>query len=92
MNMKTAIKQGQQWLAVDWVAVMEQLRTRGMTLADIERKSGIADPTLRAYAEGLSHPAHWRGERLIALWCVTTNSPREQVPEAVVYVAPRVMR
>ena len=79
-------------VAVDWPVLFEQLRARGISLHEAEAATGIPAVTMRAYVEGVSHPAHWRGEVLIALWCRTLSKRRELVPTTAVYLAPRVER
>ncbi len=77
-------------VAVDWFRLLWDLVQRGFRLSDVERATGISHSTLRGYMDG-SHPPHWRGELLIALWCQVCTKPRHARPTVEVVIAPRVV-
>lgn len=78
-------------IAIDWFNILWDLIQRGNNLLAIERKTGIAEGTLREYLKG-SQPPHWRGERLIELWCVVCERTRQDAPTTEVVLAPRVVQ
>lgn len=80
-----------QRIGVDWFRLLWDLVQRGVTLREIAKRCGIAESTLKGYLQG-SHPPHWRGEVLIALWCDLCDRPRIEVPVAAVPFAPRLVR
>jgi hypothetical protein len=69
----------------DWSAIIEGLRHKGFTFAQLSACTGIPQPTLIRFRDG-GCPKHPDGETLVALWCALTLSTREQVP-----VAPRLL-
>jgi hypothetical protein len=48
-----------------------------------EDLTGISRSALDRYKAGLTEPVHADGERLIALWCESTGSWRDALPEIV---------
>lgn len=77
--------------SVDWFRLLWDLVQRGLTVAEIGRKTGISESTLYGYMKG-SHPVHWRGEALIVLWCRVLAKQREDVPTCEVYFGPRIVQ
>lgn len=75
---------------IDWFRLLRDLIQRGHSIAALEKRSGIAESTLRGYLQG-SHPPHWRGEALIALWCQSCEKGRDDLPMTELYIAPRVV-
>lgn len=75
---------------IDWFRLLRDLIQRWHSIAAIEKRSGIAESTLRGYLQG-SHPPHWRGEVLIALWCQSCEKGRDDLPMTELYIAPRVV-
>ena len=75
---------------VEWFRLLWDLIQRGHTLAAISDRTQIAHSTLRGYLDG-SEPPHWRGERLIALWCQTCAKDRSELPMMEMIIAPRVV-
>jgi len=75
---------------IDWFCLIWDLVQRGVNLRAIAARTDIAEATLRGYLQG-SHPPHWRGEVLIALWCATCRRSRAELPMTAVYIAPRVV-
>lgn len=78
-------------VAVDWFRLLWDLMQRGHNLQTVSNATGIGRTTLRGYLQE-SQPPHWRGERLIALWCLTCNKPRDQAPTIELSLSPRVVR
>jgi hypothetical protein len=53
---------------IDWSAVVEQLRSRGMTYPQLHRCTGMPLGSLHNLASGISaEPRHSDGERLLEL-------------------------
>ncbi len=77
-------------LAIDWFRLLWDLIQRGHSIASISRRSKISESTLKGYLHG-SHPPHWRGEVLIAMWCQSCDKARDSVPKTEVVLAPRVV-
>lgn len=75
---------------IDWFRLLWDLVQRGHSIADVSKTSGIAESTIKGYLRG-SHPPHWRGERLVALWCQTCDRTRDDLPMAELFIAPRVV-
>jgi hypothetical protein len=70
--------------APDWALMIEQLAATGLTPAAIGRAMStcvLTNQMLRAYRMGVQ-PLHFRGEALIALWCVTLERHRDDLPMA----------
>lgn len=65
--------------AVNWEAVIWDIRRRGFSPSAIAAEVGIDKAMLYRYCEG-SVPAHDTGERMIVFWMRVTSSAREQVP------------
>lgn len=80
-----------QRIAIDWFRLLWDLVQRGMTLRDIANRCDIAPSTLKGYLRD-SHPPHWRGELLVALWCEVCGKGRIDVPVTAVVLTPRVVR
>lgn len=76
--------------AVDWFRLLWDLVQRGWSVRSIGHKVGIPSSTLYHYMRD-SHPPHWRGEDLIALWCQACAKQRDDVPMCDVYLGPRVV-
>jgi hypothetical protein len=66
---------------IDWPRLLDDLTAHG--LRGIDRATGTPRGTLLRYMAG-SHPSHWRGEKLLALWCQTTGRPRDEAPQRLV--------
>ena len=77
-------------VAVDWFRLLWDLMQRGHNLQTISNATGIGRTTLRGYLAE-SQPPHWRGERLIALWCLTCQSTRDKAPTVELSLSPRVV-
>ena len=80
-----------QRIAIDWFRLLWDLVQRGMKLRDIAKRCSIAESTLKGYLHG-SHPPHWRGELLVALWCEVCARERIDVPVTAGVLAPRGVR
>ena len=77
-------------LAVDWFRLLWDLMQRGHNLQTIADATGIGRTTLRGYLAE-SQPPHWRGEKLLALWCLTCKKGRECAPMVELVFNPRVV-
>lgn len=77
-------------LVVDWFRLIWDMVQRGEPLVSIYRRTGIAEGTLREYLKG-SQPPHWRGERLIEMWCVVCGTVKADAPMTKIVLAPRVV-
>jgi hypothetical protein len=77
-------------VAVDWFRVLWDLARIGISMPEIERRTGISSSALYGYREG-SHPQHWRGEMLIDMWCDVMDKPRASLPMVSIVLAPRVV-
>ncbi len=75
--------------AIDWFRLLWDMVQRGVPLAEVARRTGQNRVTLLAYLHG-AHPAHWRGEMLVELWCAVCDEKRENVPMCDLVIMPRV--
>lgn len=66
--------------AVDWVALLEQLRADDIRTGTISEHTGIAVSTLREYRLCVHSPTHAKGEALIDFWCRVRGVSRDSVP------------
>lgn len=67
---------------VDWVRVVGNLRTAGMSLTDIAEAASISKTDVLRYGseEYRQRPEHSAGERLLAVWVQRTGCKREDAP------------
>jgi hypothetical protein len=66
----------------DWFRLITDLMQAGIPMRKIGQEMGMAQltgPMLRHYRAGVE-PLHWRGEALVAFWCLTTGQPRDGRP------------
>jgi len=79
--------------APDWASMILDLRKKQMTFAEIGKAmdSVLTERMLKHYAAG-AQPAHWRGELLIKLWCVTIGKKREDLPTCDIVRGHRAVR
>lgn len=70
-----------QAAAVDWEALLMDLRRRGITLAAVSEQIGIPRTTLIDYQNRGMTPKHPDGEAIIKFWQGVTSSTREQLPQ-----------
>lgn len=65
----------------DWGMLLEELQRAGVSLCEIGRAmdSMMTNRMVRHYMLGVQ-PAHFRGEALIALWCVKLKRTRAELP------------
>lgn len=77
-------------VSFDWATIIDQLVTAGLSREDINGGM-LTDKMLAHYRKGVQ-PLHWRGERIILLWCKTTGLPRDQAPTKEVIRGHRVDR
>ncbi len=66
--------------AVDWQAILLDLRSHGLSIALLSSCMGIPRTTLVGWCNHGVEPRHCYGESLIALWCRTTRQTRSQIP------------
>ena len=68
---------------VDWVRVVANLRTAGMSLTEIADAASIAKASIVGYGseDYRAEPGHAAGERLLLLWVQRTRCRREDVPK-----------
>jgi hypothetical protein len=71
-------------VVIDWRAVVEGLRRAGLSFQAISMHANLPKSTVIGYRDGAT-PKHPDGERLIELWCGTTNHTREQLPKTRAY-------
>jgi hypothetical protein len=77
----SGIKDAQLSVAVDWRALLFELRTaHGMTLMDIAREVGRDRHTLMGYRDRKWRPKHSDGEVIIGLWMRITGKDRGRLP------------
>lgn len=71
----------QRW-GVDWVRVIANLQTAGMSLQAIADAALVSKSGVIAYGseEMRQRPEHSTGERLIALWCERLGYTRDALP------------
>lgn len=68
-------------LKVDFSMLIHELRfTHGMTMGDIGQRVSLSRESIRLYYKRDCGPMHLDGERLIALWMITTHKARHEVP------------
>lgn len=69
-------------MQVDWREVIFDLKRLEMKNNEIVSALGgyISEPQIRAYAEEISSPGHFRGELLLSLWIQKTRRTREDAP------------
>lgn len=65
---------------VDWVRLFGELRARGLSSYEINRRTGQSRSALRDYAAGLSEPSHHVGEIILAFWVSETGKTRDTIP------------
>lgn len=67
---------------VDWVRVIANLQTAGLSLQGIADAATCSKSQVIAYGseEMRQRPEHSTGERLIALWCQRLGYEREALP------------
>lgn len=77
----SAYLQDPRW-SVDWVRLVGNLRTSGMSLQEIAQAAQVSRTQVSAYgsADLRQRPEHSAGERLIAVWCVRLGYARADVP------------
>lgn len=68
--------------SVDWVRLVGNLRTSGMSLQQIATRVGVAKASIDAYgSEAIrQRPEHSTGERLVELWCERLGYTRADLP------------
>jgi hypothetical protein len=76
--------------AVDFSALLFDLRRGGYGVEAIAMHANLSRSAIRNYCAGNTTPLHPHGERLIAVWCELSGSPRDAVPMARAF--PRVLR
>lgn len=74
----------------DWAAMIEELILDGMTRSEINGGM-LTDKMLSHYRRGVQ-PLHWRGERIITIWCARLGRERGQAPTRDVDRGTRVDR
>ena len=74
----------------DWAAMIEELILVGMTRSEINGGM-LTDKMLSHYRRGVQ-PLHWRGERIITIWCERTGRGRDEAPTREVERGTRVDR
>lgn len=69
-------------MQVDWREIIFDLKRLPMKNSEISDALGgyISEPQIRAYADEVSSPGHFRGELLIALWIQKTTKSRDDAP------------
>lgn len=77
--------------AIDWFRLVWDLIQHGQTLTSVAQTAGIPRTSLNDYMRG-GQPMHWRGERMIDLWCVVCSKPRSELPMVQLSVMPRVVK
>lgn len=67
---------------VDWVRVVGNLRTAGMSLTQIAEACQVALSSLHSYGseDYRAEPGHAAGERILVLWVQRTGCRREDAP------------
>lgn len=65
---------------IDWPAVIDELRQRGLTSAAIAEQCGISATTIKEWRQGIKSPLYSTGEALVAFWCQFTGKTVEQLP------------
>ena len=68
-------------LAINWAQILDDLRAHGVARDEIHFAIGaqLTHNMIRHYRRGVQ-PLHWRGERLLALWCSKTHKARDSAP------------
>lgn len=67
-------------LVVDWQALLNDLRRRGLRTGTIAEQVGLSSGNLREYRLGLKCPMHANGERLIEFYLASTMQTRDRIP------------
>jgi hypothetical protein len=66
---------------IDWVRVVENLRSKGMSLLEIADAASVSKSSLIGYGTELrQEPGHAAGERLLSVWVERTGYRREDAP------------
>lgn len=67
---------------VDWVRVVGNLRTAGMSLTEIADACMVAKASIVSYGseDYRAEPGHAAGERILLLWVQRTGCRREDAP------------
>lgn len=79
-----------QAMSFNWAAMIEALIDAGLSRTDINGGM-LSDKMLHHYRRGVQ-PLHWRGERILGLWCSTLHKDREEAPTQLVVTGHRAMR
>lgn len=75
---------------LDWGLMVEQLLAHGVTRSQVH--AGLmSDRIVAHYAKGVE-PLHWRGERILSLWCKTLGKSRDEAPTRPVVFGHRAER
>lgn len=69
---------------IDWSAILDELRRRGIGPSSVAEQIGIPKSTLLGWRDG-AQPGHADGEKLLAFWCRVTSSARESAPRIRLY-------
>ena len=64
---------------VDWFRVLTDLTKQGLKDGLIAAVIGAPRSTLLGWKQG-SQPKHFHGERLVELWALLVERPRDEVP------------
>lgn len=88
--MPKKLERPQQVVVVDWFHILWDLVHNGYLLTDVSKLTDIAINTIYMYRDG-SQPNHWRGERLLGLWCDVTGKHRTEAPTVHLSMMPRVV-
>ena len=67
---------------VDWVRVVGNLRTAGMSLTEIAEACQVAKASIVSYGseDYRAEPGHAAGDRILDLWMQRTGYKREDAP------------
>lgn len=75
-------------MSCDWARLIADLMALGLTGQEIHGGM-LSDKMLRHYRAG-TQPQHWRGERILLLWCQRMGRTREDAPQRPVVRGHRV--
>lgn len=64
--------------SIDWQRLLWDLLQRGMSIRALAAELELPPNTVRGYMDG-SHPPHWKGEKLIAMWERCTGGVRVEL-------------
>lgn len=65
---------------IDWPALIDEMRARGLTSAAIAEQCGCSATTIKEMRQGIKTPLYSTGERVVAFWCQFTGKSVEQLP------------